>query len=272
MHRGGEKPAKEGLFYGRGKELRTAGLALLAFLGTGVAVESAAPFSNRPSLEAAAPKHKSEPVSTTAELPTTTTTEPQPRIREMQPGMRIGEMSVEISGLGARQPVVTHELITDLRAPEEIEAGTPVDVERSNLVLERGFMVHRDSYIPGWNENAALPTDITQKAPTVIGGHRAKQIQQSPYGSLVLRDIDKVQVGDKLTMNLDDGTRVDYQAVGAQSVGSADIEAQTAFFHATSTKETLILYACDTSSPLGVPEAGTYNPDMRYFVFYERVQ
>ena len=252
------------------REFITRGLLMAAGLAALAACDDSSAYSRQPRRQS--PEIQTSPTSVIAEIPTTTTTQEAPLIlREMQPGQKIGTMSVEISGGGARQSLITHDLITDGRSAEEVEAEIPVDINGSNEVLEHGFMVHRDSYIPGWNASAVSATDRKQKLATIVAGHRASAITGSPYGSLVLRDVDKIQVGDKLTLALDDGTVATYQAVGNEKVSEYDTATLERLFHRTSEKEILSIYACDTSNPAGIPTQGQYNPDLRYFVHYERI-
>ncbi len=214
------------------------------------------------------------PVTPTTEAPaaveapaTTTTTEMPPvtievpKVREVEPMQKIGVMSVEISGEGAQANVITHDLLTDGRTHEEVSADVPVDILRSNQVLDKGFMWHRDSYLPGWAEDRTDPENPSLKYPTIIAGHRVTDIQGSIHGSLVLEDIDKVQAGDRLTMTLDDGTVAVYEAEASEVVQATDTARLQEMFTIPTERETALVYGCH---PKG-------QSTHRFFVHYVRV-
>src|SRR3989344_3769888 len=125
------------------REFITRGLLMAAGLAALAACDDSSAYS-RQQRRRQSPEIQTSPTSVIAEIPTTTTTQEAPLIlREMQPGQKIGTMSVEISGGGARQSLITHDLIADGRSAEEVEAEIPVDINGSNEVLEHGFIVSR---------------------------------------------------------------------------------------------------------------------------------
>lgn len=208
------------------------------------------------------------PTTTTTEAPTTTTEVPV--VKEIGPGQPMGFIKVQISGQGALQSEITQLLHADVRTPEEFAAKLPVDIERSNDILDYGFMFHRDTYMPHWRENVVVPENPSFKYPTVIAGHRSTDIPNSPFGERVLMDIDKILPGDTLQLFVEDNASVIYTAGEHMKVFANDETTIDNIFFTTSTTPRLVLYACDTSNPAGVPEDGTYTPDMRYFVIYEQ--
>lgn len=202
-----------------------------------------------------------EPTTTTTELPTTTTTEPLPVSREILPEQRLGLMHVEISGEGAVSNNITHQLFADNRDDQQLAAGHAVDAEHTPT-LDRGFMWHRDSFLPGWSETVIAQDNPELSYPTIIAGHRITQINDPEFGSTVLLDIDKIIAGDRLTLQLDDGTTAVYEAVSNEAVVASDIESLSRIFTSTSAEERLALYACH---PAG-------QATHRFFVHYIRVK
>ncbi len=231
--------------------------------------------------------------STTALQESTTTTMPERMLanNEILPQQHMGVLSVTISGEGADRPVIEHQLFADSRSNEQIANLQPVEPE--DTMLRNGFMLHRDSYVPGVREVVYDANNPDLKYATLIAGHRMTLINYPHPRSVVMRDIDKIQINDPLAVQLHGVPPMEYRAVAKVKIPYPDtgeyeiIESITdnifnqdalgqgatptgALLLRKSDKESIILYACDTSAEGGVPVDQRYSPDVRYYVVYER--
>lgn len=265
MPEGGRRSSEPRLFSGRGRELRAAGLILATFLGGAVAVESAAPFAQRPALERAVPEPLPGPVA--PEMPATTTTQPEiVEKREVAPGQYLGTLTLNVSGVGPggelpMQNVVSVPLYTESKSLEEI-ANSGGSTSDDDPLLLRGAILHIDTPLPGSFTKAEASASHYKP---VIAAHRLTSVNGMPHGPFY--DIDKLQAGDSLTISYDNGKNFSYKTVYS-GYAPAGEELFAELFQPTN-KDFLAIYACaDANGQTG--NGVSYDPSHRYYAIFER--
>lgn len=245
-------------------------VATAAALALGIsAAADVLPRGAKPSLSsAAAPRpERSAPIVPTQETLTPTTTT-QPEIverREMLPNQYLGTITLSISGRGPNgeppmQSVITTPLHTESRSLEQ--ARNNVAVAENDPELLKGAMLHIDTPLPGSLTRAEAGAN--HHIP-VIAAHRLTSINGLPHGPFF--DIDKLQTGDTLSVNYDNGKTFAYKQIysGFAPVGE---ELYDELFQETD-RDLLAIYACaDAAGQTG--NGQQYNPTHRYFAIFER--
>lgn len=265
MPEGGRRSSESRLFSGRGRELRAAGLILVTFLGGAVAVESAAPFAQRPVLEKASPQPLPEP--TAPEMSTTTTTQPEiVEKREVVPGQYLGALTINVSGVGPggelpMQNMVSVPLYVESKSIEEVQSLNGSTNDDDPLLL-KGAILHIDTPLPGSFTKAEASASHYKP---VIAAHRLTSVNGMPHGPFY--DIDKLQAGDSLTISYENGNNFSYKAVYS-GYAPAGEELFGELFLPTN-KDFLAIYACaDANGQTG--NGVSYDPSHRYYAIFER--
>lgn len=239
-------------------------VATAAALALGVsAAADILPRGARPVMGAAAPQPEQAAV---LEPITTTTTQPEiVERREMLPNQYLGTITLSMSGRGPNgeppmQSVITTPLHTESRSLEQ--ARNNVAVAENDPELLKGAMLHIDTPLPGSLTRAEARAN--HHIP-VIAAHRLTSINGLPHGPFF--DIDKLQTGDTLSVNYDNGKTFAYKQIysGFAPVGE---ELYDELFQETD-RDLLAIYACaDAAGQTG--NGQQYNPTHRYFAIFER--